>query len=214
MARPKAKPGAHAAYWVPGLKLKKTRRGTWVNETPLTKTLRRVIAGLVGKQPEEFYVALENITTEFKVYSAYLEQAPTLANVRVALEDLRRRTQELSELISGLKRIDDRTRQMIEQKWALLGNEYGVVERCSTAVGDLWAAVEATATGLQVPKGRGVDANREFARDLWLVFEHFKLKPKAEQTDAYECTLALLLSAAGQATAGGNVHRLALLAAQ
>jgi len=198
MGNVKPKWGARAAYWV--------------GEFKLTNAMRRQITGaLGGNVPEGFYKRLEEIVADYLAWTEYEENAPTPAHVKAALKEVSRKGRALAKVLDPNTGLDQRSRQTIAQVCALRGLSRDIVKSCAQSVHCLLGVVEITRMMIKPRQGRKIHTNQALARDLFDLFEHFNLNPRAALKNPYEEILSILLYGK-YAESRDNVHRLALAA--
>ncbi len=200
MGTTKPRYGVPASYWIPEFKF--------------DADLRKGIAAMLGKAPRVFYQSLEIIISDFIAWNEYQKDAPTLAHVQAALDDVGSWVRGLADRLTESTGLDGRTRQLIEQTAIRYRIQVDVIESAETALTNLHTAIELTRDNLKekVHKGRKRDTKTDFASDIFELFERFKLNPKARRGSSFENCLDILLIAAGANTGECNVHKLALAA--
>ncbi len=181
-----------------------------IPEFRLDGDTRRKISEIVGSQPEAFYQSIENRIAEFIAENEYIKSASRLPHVKTALDDIGSKSRELAERLNALTGIDERTRQLISQTWALRGMSENVIDDCEKALWDLWTAIEVTKSAIKGKgrKGRKSDTKLDFACEILRLLRHHKI----ESHGKFQNCLLVLFDAAHETTEESNIHGIALAA--
>jgi len=216
MGTAKPKRGVKASYWIPEFI---SEISNPEHREQVRKEIRAEITmDLGGPPPEGFFEAVEALIADFIAGTKYKTDEPTPANVKAAIAELGGKVDALSGMLSVDRGIDRRTCQFINQIWYLRGMTSNPIKECTQALDNLSAAVEMAKAKIatqKIPKGRKVDAKKDFVFDLFELFQRFGLKPKTTVSGSFEqCCMTLLHVATKKEPSGNNIHRLVMAAAK